>query len=251
MPLGDYQMTTNSESTKRVIVIIVEGVSDQVSFENYLNTLSKDKSIFFSVYKGDLTTDYDQDDKTVNEIIKELVESCATSENFSVNDVAMVIQLTDTDGVFAKNVIQQDLSLTAETSTMYFENKILTRDVLRLEEIHRYKRERLIDCLRLTEIEISMWHKIPYEIYYMSCNLECALYGKYNTTDEEKADLSENFSVKYSEEQIGDFIAFMNSINASGSLEFRESWDYIKKDNNSLKPCSNFIIYLLKLYTDK
>lgn len=241
---------TNPENTKRVVVVIVEGVSDQVSFENYLNALSKDKSIFFSVYKGDLMTDYGQDEKTVNEIIKELVEECATSENFSVSDVAMVIQLTDTDGVFAKNAIQQDLTLNNEISTMYFEDKILTRNVLKLEETHKYKRERLIDCLKLTKIDISMQHKIPYEIYYMSCNLECALYGKYNTTDEEKADLSENFSIKYTEEQIGDFISFMKSINASGSLEFKESWDYIKKDNNSLKPCSNFIIFLLKLYTD-
>lgn len=37
---------TNTENTKRVVVVIVEGVSDQVSFENYLNALSKDKSIF-------------------------------------------------------------------------------------------------------------------------------------------------------------------------------------------------------------
>lgn len=113
-------------------------------------------------------TDYGQDEKMVNEIIKELVEECATSENFSVSDVAMVIQLTDTDDVFAKNAIQQDLTLNNEISTMYFEDKILTRNVLKLEETHKYKRERLIDCLKLTKIDISMQHKIPYEIYYMS-----------------------------------------------------------------------------------
>lgn len=241
----------NVENTKRVIVVIVEGLSDQVSFENYLNALSNDKNIFFSVYKGDLMTDFDQDGKTVNEIIKELVEDCAALENFKVSDVAMVIQLTDTDGVFARNVIQYDSNLTGEDSTLYFEDKILTRNVLKLEETHEYKRERLIDCLRLTSIEIDLRHCIPYEIYYMSCNLECALHGKYNTSDEEKIELSETFAEKYPPEEINKFIEFMHSINASGSLKFKESWDYIKIDNNSLKPCSNFIIFLLKLLTDK
>lgn len=241
----------NTETTKRVVVVIVEGVSDQVSFENYLNTLSKDKSVFFSVYKGDLMTDYEQDGKTVNEIIKDLIEECAASENFSLDDVAMVIQLTDTDGVFAKNVIQHDPTLTGEDSTLYFEDKILTRDVLKFEETQKYKKERLIDCLKLSSIEINLQKHVPYEIYYMSCNLECALHGKYNTSDEEKADLSEAFADKYPENQISDFITFMHSINASGTLEFKESWDYIKRDNNSLKPCSNFIIFLLKLCTNK
>lgn len=240
-----------TNNTKSVIVVIVEGVSDQVSFENYLNTLSNDKNIFFSVYKGDLMTDYDQDDKTVNEIIKQLVEECASSENFSVEDVAMVIQLTDTDGVFAKNVIQQDPTLSSEDSAMYFADKILVRDVLKFQETQDYKRERLIDCLKLSTIEMSLQKKIPYEIYYMSCNLECALHGKYNTSDEEKADLSDKFADKYPKEKIQDFIEFMHSINASGTLVFKESWDYIKRDNNSLKPCSNFIIFLLKLFTDK
>lgn len=239
----------NAEDTKKVIVVIVEGVSDKVSFEGYLNTLSKDKNVFFSVYKGDLMTDYTQDEKTVNEIIKELIEESAIVSNFNIEDVAMVIQLTDTDGVFAKNVIQHDASLTVENSTMYFEDKILTRDVLNFEKTQKYKKERLIDCLQLSEIEITFKHKIPYEIYYMSCNLECALYNIYNASEEEKADLSEDFANKYAPDQMDDFIDFMGSINASRTLVFEESWNYIKRDNNSLKPCSNFIIFLLKICT--
>ena len=241
----------NVENTKKVVVIIVEGISDKVSFENYLNMLSSDKSIFFSVYDGDCFTDYEQSEKTTKDLIKEIVEKCAAEENFKVDDVAMIIQLTDTDGVFAKNVIRHDPSLTFEDSTMYFEDKILTRDVIKFTETQNYKRERIIDCLSTSVIEINQLKKIPYEIYYMSCNLECALYGIYNATEEDKQNFSEDFSTKYSEEQIDDFISFMNSINASGTLELKESWTYVMKDNNSLKPCSNFIIYLLKLLTQK
>lgn len=242
---------TSSGNIKRVVIVIVEGISDQVTFENYLNALCKDKAIFFSVYKGDLLTDYSKDTESVNDILKTIVYECANTVSFKIEDVAMVIQLIDTDGVFAKNVVMQDLSLTSQNSTLYFENKIVTRDVFKLKTTHEYKKERLIDCLKLGNIEINLQRKIPYELYYMSCNLECALYGKYNTSDEEKADLSEAFANKYSERQIDQFIAFMHSINASKTLEFKESWDYITHDNNSLKPCSNFIIFLLKLCSEK
>lgn len=242
-------MKNSIDNTKKVIVVIVEGVSDKVSFEGYLNMLSKDKSVFFSVYRGDLTTDYTESEKTVNEILIDLIKECSEESNFEIKDVAMVIQITDTDGVFAKDVVEQDLTLLDNDSTLYFQDKIVTRDVLKYIETQSFKKERILDCLHLSEIEIDMTQKIPFEIYYMSCNLECALHNKYNTTDDEKSELSEEFAIKYPEEKMDDFIQFMHSINASGTLEFKQSWEYIKKGNNSLKPCSNFIIFLLKLYT--
>lgn len=62
---------TSSGNIKRVVIVIVEGISDQVTFENYLNALCKDKAIFFSVYKGDLLTDYSKDTESVNDILKQ------------------------------------------------------------------------------------------------------------------------------------------------------------------------------------
>lgn len=182
-------MKDTLENTKRVIIVIVEGISDQVSFENYLNAIAKNKNVFFCVYKGDLLTDYKQDDKSVNDIIKSLVNQCISIENFSIDDVDLVIQLIDTDGAFANNVVLYDPLTNSDYSVMYFEDKILTRNVLKFSKTQAYKKERINDCLALKNIEMNLEKKIPYEIYYMSCNLECALYGKYNTLDEEKVDL--------------------------------------------------------------
>ena len=188
----------NQENIKKVIVVIVEGVSDKVSFEGYLNALCSDKTVFFSVYKGDLMTDYEQDEETTNDILKQLVQESCESSNFRIEDISMVIQIADTDGCFAKDVIQQNTDSSNNDSVRYFEDKILAKNVLSFSKTQEYKKERLLDCLKMSEIEITLNIKIPYEIYYMSCNLECALHNVYNATDEEKADLSEEFAAKFS-----------------------------------------------------
>ena len=63
-------------------------------------------------------------------------------------------------------------------------NGIINRNKVKRENVNRLKTTGKI------------W-SIPYKIYYMSCNLDHVLYGKLNSTDEEKEDDAYNFAKKY------------------------------------------------------
>ncbi len=83
---------------------------------------------------------------------------------------------------------------------------------------------------------------IPYRVYYFSCNLEHVLHNIQNVTTEEKIELSEKFEDKYSEELM-EFIKFINDEEFSMNKSYRDSWEFIKQGNNSLKRYTNFNLF--------
>lgn len=240
-------MDTQNEKTKKVVVVIVEGTTDKDAFQGYLNRIGN-KKVFFSVCHCDINSSYDYDEMISNDIIEDIVKQNAVQEHYCIDDIALIVQLTDTDGVFCNdNVVEFDSSLKSNDKPIYSNEKIKVKDVRKFLEGKAYKKQRLNDCINLNEIEFKLTQKIKYEIYYMSCNLESALYNIYTNDFEYKEDLAQDFALKFAEGEEHKFIEFMNSINASKTLDFNESWKYIKTGNNSLKSCSNFIIFLYKL----
>ena len=74
----------------------------------------------------------------------------------------------------------------------------------------------------------------------MSCNLDHVLYNRLNLSDEEKELLAFNFAKKYKDD-LDLFKSFIfDSSFSLYSMSYRESWEYIKKNNNSLKRYTNF-----------
>lgn len=242
------ETTQKNEKTKKVVVVIVEGTTDKDTFQGYLNRLGNNKKVFFSVCRGDINSSYDYDEKSSNDIIKDIVKENAAEEHYCIDDIALIVQLTDTDGVFCDdNVVEFDSSLKRNDKPIYSNEKIKVNDVEKFLKTKLYKKQRLNDCINLKEIEFKLTQKIKYEIYYMSCNLESALYNIYTNDFEYKENLAQKFALQYAEGEEHKFIKFMESINASKTLDLNESWKYIKTGNNSLKSCSNFVIFLYKL----
>ena len=83
------------------------------------------------------------------------------------------------DGAFIPNdAIVEDA---AAVDPFYSVTEIRTQKKSGIENRNRRKRE----CLNRLSSASRIWG-IPYQIYYMSCNLDHALYGKLNSTDDEK-----------------------------------------------------------------
>ena len=72
----------------------------------------------------------------------------------------------------------------------------------------------------------------------MSCNLDHALYGALNLTDEEKESQAYDFALRY-RDNIPKFRNFITNSNFSVMRPYRESWDFIKEDSESLKRHTN------------
>lgn len=46
-------------ATKKVVIIIVEGLSDSTSLDRYLKMIKKDSKIFYHIIRGDITKEKD------------------------------------------------------------------------------------------------------------------------------------------------------------------------------------------------
>ncbi len=73
----------------------------------------------------------------------------------------------------------------------------------------------------------------------MSCNLDHVLYGKLNSTDEEKENDAYAFVQKYKND-IDGFLSFISDSEFSRIEGYTESWEFIKRDVHSLERFTNF-----------
>lgn len=86
-------------------------------------------------------------------------------------------------------------------------------------------------------------HKIPYRVFYMSCNLEHVLYDLLNLSDEEKHVRANKFAMKY-KNNVDEFLDFIAESNFSVKGSYSETWSFLKQNNHSLERYSNLGICL-------
>ncbi len=84
---------------------------------------------------------------------------------------------------------------------------------------------------------------IPYRCYYLSSNLDHALYNQLNLSDELKSQYSQTFYEQFMGKELL-FIKFLEMEVVNGVSEsFPESWRYIRKELHSLQRHTNLNIY--------
>ena len=119
------------------------------------------------------------------------------------------------------------------TKPYYSTTDIRTCNKVGIENRNRQKRDNLN---RLTSIS-QVW-KIPYSVFYMSSDLDHALYGKLNSTDDEKEHDAFYFSMKY-KNNLPLFIQFISESEFSVCNDYKESWRFIKGALHSLERHTN------------
>ncbi len=220
---------------KKIVFVIVEGPSDQDAIGSVLSRIMNGKSVVVHVVRGDITTQ-NCGKRGIADRLKKIIKVYADNNSYFKSDFCEIVHLTDTDGVFIdKKYISGDKNA---KKTTYTDKNIITSNVYSIVMRNRRKSNNL---QYLTEID-RIWG-IPYSIYYMSCNLDHVLYGKLNSKSHEKTENALNFAEKYRENTAG-FIDFMTNSAFAVSGDYDSSWEYIKKERNSLDRHSNFCIYL-------
>lgn len=124
---------------------------------------------------------------------------------------------------------------------MYSTTSIACKDVNKVKNRNSKKSVMMDHLLSLADI-----NGIPYQCYFMSSNLDHALYNQQNLSDEDKRNYADAFYEKFLgvEKHFIDFLKYdvVNGVPDS----FPASWKYIKKDLHSLERHTNLHIYFLE-----
>ena len=216
---------------KKIVFVIVEGPSDDEALGVLFSKVYDKDSVYVHIMHGDITS---QQGITSTNIVSEIgicVRQYATQNHYKATDFKEIIHIVDTDGAYAPDtaVVEDPEAV----KPVYSVTEIHTDNPDGIKYRNQKKREN-IDRLKSTG---QIW-KLPYGIYYMSCNLDHALYGKMNSTDEEKENDAYAFAKKYRDD-IPKFLEFIKKSEFSVGPDYKESWKYVTEGLHSLERHTN------------
>lgn len=229
---------------KKIVFFIVEGITDQISLENIVDTLvdeynsstTSGDNVIFDISKGDITSDYSLKPSNIKSKITKIIKGNG-KRKFAPTDYKEVIHIIDTDGAYIDDEwIFQDESKEKffySTDGIYYKNR---DDVIKR---NKHKRE-IIDFLLGID---KVYGSVKYRVFFLSSNLEHVLHNEMNVEDAKKNELAKAFDRKY-EDSVKAFINFMCNSNFSCNQEYNQSWDFIKQNNNSIQRYTNFDIFI-------
>ena len=222
---------------KKVIAVIVEGPSDEAALGSILKEYFSSAEIQFVVVHGDITTkDYTSTDNILSKI-NNLIESVKQKYGYKVEDFLKIIHIVDMDGAFCNDVIvEKDVE-----GVQYYLDRIETKYPDYLIRKHTQKAEILSKLYSSGKI-----NGVSYRIYFNSCNLEHVLFNELKDfTDDEKLEKSDDFAEQY-EGKSDEFIQFISDESVAVEGSYKETWEYIEKDLNSLNRHSNMNLIFQK-----
>lgn len=224
--------------TKKIILFIVEGITDELSLSFILSKLVQDSNVQFHAINQDITADFNSNSQNIiRKIDSQVKQFLAQNTGLRKSDIKEIIHLVDTDGAFVKEkFVVEDMK---REKTFYTGNSIITNKKHLIIE-RNYRKGRILNKL----CQINSIGKIGYKIYFFSCNLEHVLHNNQNTACYKKREYSYNFVDQYVDKE-KNFISFLSNNDFTTQGDYKETWQFIKKDCNSLNRYCNFHLYFI------
>ena len=88
---------------KKIVLVIVEGVSDDTALGVALNQVYDRDTVHVEILHGDITTRAGVVSQNVVSKIGDVVKSFAKARRYKASDFKQIIHLVDTDGVYIPN----------------------------------------------------------------------------------------------------------------------------------------------------
>lgn len=227
------------KKAKKVILFLVEGASDLTSLE-FIDNINTDETIKFQITSGDITSKLNITPQNCREEINKILLSFLERSKLRKTDIIKIIHILDVDGVYIPEInIIEDKNI---KKFLYTINGIVAPSKENVQKRNESKKQ-IVEKLLVT----SKINSIPYEIYYMSCNLEHVLHDKLeDISEDEKKELANKFADRFYEKEI-EFINFINNKDFKVLGDYKATWDFIKKDLNSVNRYSNFWLFFENL----
>ena len=222
--------------TKKVILFIVEGITDKTALGSVLDAILSNEKIHFAITEGDITTKDDVNASNVIRRINEIVKFTQERYHFKASDLLEIVHLIDTDGAFIPDTAV--INNAEATHIQYTLQNIQTDDIEKIVERNQ-KKLGLVKLLR-SKTEIN---KKPYKMFYFSRNQEHVLHNEARElTTSEKNALADQFDDLYGDAPEA-FLEFIKSKDFSVPGDYAETWNFIESGLHSLERWSNFHLY--------
>lgn len=227
------------KKAKKVILFLVEGASDLTSLE-FIDNINTDETIKFQITSGDITSKLNITPQNCREEINKILLSFLERSKLRKTDIIKIIHILDVDGVYIPEInIIEDKNI---KKFLYTINGIVAPSKENVQKRNESKKQ-IVEKLLVT----SKINSIPYEMYYMSCNLEHVLHDKLeDISEDEKKELANKFADRFYEKEI-EFIDFINNKDFKVLGDYKATWDFIKKDLNSVNRYTNFWLFFENL----
>lgn len=225
--------------TKKTVLFIVEGSSDKVALEKIFKEIYKaNKNIIYKYTRGDITSDENITESNVCDKIYKILKEYMDDRKLTKKNIWQIVLITDMDGAY---VPESALKEGKTKEFVYSSTSIECNNIDKIK-VRNERKSKLIDFL----LKINEINAIPFEMYYMSSNLDHALYNEQNLNDDRKQLYSDAFHETFEGKEYL-FINFLYSDVVNGVPDcYPKSWSYIKSGLHSLERHTNLHIYFIK-----
>jgi len=177
------------KETQKTVLFIVEGVSDKAALEKIFGVIYKrNKNIVFKFTDGDISSDTTVTKNNVCDRIYKVVNDYINDKKLNKSDIYQVVQIFDMDGAYIPEIA---ISVGDENFFVYSTTNISCKETSKVIERNEQKKMIMDYLLGVQDIK-----GIPYEMYFMSCNLDHALYNEINLDKDLKQDYADAFYEK-------------------------------------------------------
>lgn len=227
-------MPVANKNQKKIVFVIVEGISDREALALVFGELLADERVIVEFTAGDITTRRGVKPQNIAAEIGNLVSGYAKQFFFGPSDFLEVVHIVDMDGAYIDDI---GVIAAATPKAVYCGSCIKIDKPSRIIRRNLQKRKNINRLVGLPKV----WGSVKYSIYFVSCNLDHFLYGEANLNPALKTSYATKFAAKYRGKGL-EFLRFINEAELQTAATYEDSWNYIKKDNNSLCRCSNLDI---------
>ncbi|SHH10959.1 hypothetical protein [Desulfosporosinus lacus] len=233
--------------SKKIILFIVEGITDQTCLGYVLSKIINSNRIEFKLTNGDITTKSEVNSSNIPTKLVDVVREFS-GKIFKARDFCEIVHLIDMDGAFIPD--NQLVEKTPETPVdpsdlkklYYSDNQIFVNNIVDTQQ-RNCKKKAVIN--RLITLK-SIWKTIPYSVYFFSCNLDHVLHGERNLLGKDKFPKADAFNAQFeicNGDSSKQFLDFLNTPEFAVTGSYDETWTFIKADTNSLNRYTNFHLY--------
>lgn len=223
--------------TKKVILFIVEGPTDENTLSPVLKKLFHSENVHFHVVHGDMMAKFEVSPENAIVKVNERIKHEMHRYGFKKQDIVKVIHLVDTDGVF---IPESAVVFEKVDHIQYKSDCILSSNpegVIERNQRKSMNLQRLYSAKKVAAI--------PYFLYYFSRNLEQVLQDvNADLTDEEKVEYADEFADKLGSDP-NSFKEFISSKDFAVEGDYKETWEFIMEDVNSLnRYCNLHLLFI-------
>ena len=225
--------------TKKVIIIIVEGPSDEALLGEHLKQKYKNQLIKFDVKHGDIFFNPETNRESIKNTIGNNIKSIIQKQKYKKSDILAIMHILDTDGCFIDEG-HIEIKKNQQSKTLYNSDSISVDCEKQKKYILGRNKIRSVSIKTMNSIDRVVGKQYYYQLFYFSRTMEHVIFNEANPQTETKCSDIEKFvsSLTISlEDYLSKYLPTFTTNTYSD--KYKESWVFIEQETKSLKRYTN------------